>query len=1570
MAPGYQIYSCWDSPTVYGILDGTSMASPLVSSLAGLILSRFPFVPAEGIESCIENTCVNIDGLNQYPIYSNGIYPYEDMNNQPHNLYQYNLGHGRIDALAAINCIQSNIGQIGVLPNEPCPDQPVNLFYYSNIEILSYNWTVTPAPQSINSTTISNPEIVFGNLGQYTITLDVVPTSGSPFQETKIFNVTNQPTAQISSINNLNQTCDGSSQSIFVQFTGHPPFSITLTDGSQNYTFNNLLQYQSTVYLDVKFDYNTISVVSVSDLYCTNNNGNSITFNNIVKCCPNKVVNGDFDNGNTGFFTDYYLGYGQNYVTTAQSYYGLYHSVIPQHSNSFLLCDGLCNACTPPPQVPNPMVWRSQSISVNPNQNYYFSFWITNARNEQTTSGYFLGWDQTPAIQLLLNGQPVTFNNLNNPTNIFYANVQPDRYMHLCGIWNSHNNTNLTMELFDPVTESVWGNDFGIDNIELRCIEDFQIVASNDISICSGQSTNISVISHSGGLAQYQYLWSNNGGNTQAVTVNPTVTTNYTVTVTDANGCTATDDVLVTVFPQTNANAGPDITICHNTSITLTASGGINYLWSTNENTASITVNPAITQTYTVTVTDANGCTDTDDVIVNIDNECDCEGVQITTFTWNNTTPLINGQSYYLHGITNVNIPSGTNAVITDNAISIDPNLNITIANGSSLTINHCHLYACNNMWQGIIVSPGGRLIINDINSTGTTLIEDAIISVDLTNPNSSTEIKVDNAVFNKNLNAVKIANYQSNTVPSPYSNFVIKNSVFTSRNINNCTPVFWPSVASLKTLLNSGTPSEKYAIGGYSVTGLNNPALDPPNSGIILENVGTLSSPDYYEVLIDGYNTTGTNNIFDNLLYGIDATNSNFTCQNNVFQNITGGYNFTDGIGIRARNTNLPFTSLNRIVVNGGNNYFYDNKIGIDILNYDVVNINNTDMRSDHGTLEGVIGIQIQTPQCTEIDVTDNIITNVLYGILFAATDLSQNIHGPFNINYNTIQADINGYDSFQAGENVTIGIVVNAMNSSTPVNQDCNQLNVIGNRLYDVRNGIQMANWIYFYSAFTPEYIYCLGNRPVITNNYVTLVDPENPTYNSQYGICTSLNWNGIIKDNLITGFSNSELGYYGIMCLENTNYTGTGGQAHGQVVECNKVMNNGIGIGFYSPQNDGTRFMNNTMEGSQIGLAICDNGKLGQQGYTPSYASNNEWPYNTYVLGQQYKTYVVNSDAHNSVLVIDGSNNNQNPEFGGTSFNWGNPYSFNTVFKSATGSLISISPNPNTNIPDCDQPQIGSKSGNSGNNTANTEEGNLKKQIKKLEKMLVDSANYTYFPEQQHINDLFNIYKIIELNPTIKDSSVVIKNFHNAAKNRNIGAINNIENMLTNGLLQHASSALLGIVPQNNIETNFMNFYKVYIHYKNNSFTIADSIMLKNLVDGCPVRDGSAVRKARTLYCMIYKDFTLYPDNCNNNDTKKTGVDNNKATQINANLSMEVYPNPNNGTFTISLNGSSSISGSAEVIVYDILGNQIKTVNLYLRNNIAIFDTELSNGIYFISVKDSKGNVYNPKKIIVIK
>ena len=66
------------------------------------------------------------------------------------------------------------------------------------------------------------------------------------------------------------------------------------------------------------------------------------------------------------------------------------------------------------------------------------------------------------------------------------------------------------------------------------------------------------------------------------------------------------------------ADAGPDLNICPEQTTTLTASGGDTYLWSTGATTANLVVEPAVTTTYSVTVTSAGCGSDTDEVIVSV----------------------------------------------------------------------------------------------------------------------------------------------------------------------------------------------------------------------------------------------------------------------------------------------------------------------------------------------------------------------------------------------------------------------------------------------------------------------------------------------------------------------------------------------------------------------------------------------------------------------------------------------------------------------------------------------------------------------------------------------------------------------------------------------------------------------------------------------------------------------------------------------------------------------------------------------------------------------------------------
>jgi hypothetical protein len=125
------------------------------------------------------------------------------------------------------------------------------------------------------------------------------------------------------------------------------------------------------------------------------------------------------------------------------------------------------------------------------------------------------------------------------------------------------------------------------------------ITPSGATTFCQGGSVTLTAGAGTG------YAWSS-GGNTNAITVS--TSGSYTVTVTIAAGCSATASQLVIVNPLPIASINAQATqVCQGGSVTLTASGGTSFNWSTGANTATININSP--GTYTVTVTDANSCT-------------------------------------------------------------------------------------------------------------------------------------------------------------------------------------------------------------------------------------------------------------------------------------------------------------------------------------------------------------------------------------------------------------------------------------------------------------------------------------------------------------------------------------------------------------------------------------------------------------------------------------------------------------------------------------------------------------------------------------------------------------------------------------------------------------------------------------------------------------------------------------------------------------------------------------------------------------------------------------------------
>jgi gliding motility-associated-like protein len=219
-------------------------------------------------------------------------------------------------------------------------------------------------------------------------------------------------------------------------------------------------------------------------------------------------------------------------------------------------------------------------------------------------------------------------------------------------------------------------------------------------TLCVGELTSLTV----SGAVSYQ--WST-GSTSPTISISPSVSTQYTVEGTNANGCKSvqTFDVVVNSLPNVVING--NLTICESTSTTLTASGALTYDWGSGfSNTASNTVFPTTTTTYAVVGRDSNGCEKTSSVEVTVNpiptasvssDSSTCAG-EDAIFTITGTPDAV--VQYNLNSGTNTSVSLGSSGTytVTVPTVSTSQTLNLTevtqsgcqqlLATSSTITLN------------------------------------------------------------------------------------------------------------------------------------------------------------------------------------------------------------------------------------------------------------------------------------------------------------------------------------------------------------------------------------------------------------------------------------------------------------------------------------------------------------------------------------------------------------------------------------------------------------------------------------------------------------------------------------------------------------------------------------------------------------------------------------------------------------------------------------------------------------------------------------------------------------------
>lgn len=268
------------------------------------------------------------------------------------------------------------------------------------------------------------------------------------------------------------------------------------------------------------------------------------------------------------------------------------------------------------------------------------------------------------------------------------------------------------------------------------------ITPSGPTSFCNGNSVSLSTI------AAVSYLWSN--GET-VKTITASTSGNYIVTVTNVNGQTASDSIVITAYPTPAiaiTTSGTD-SVCEGYPITLTASGGNAYLWSTGTSSAGALI--VYSGAYVVTVASVNGCTATASFIVKdkicIPDEtisfngspyfCDGDSCVLAgqpgmfSYLWSNgattrvvaikntasmvlTVTNVNGFVYVSYPIEIINNPL-PNPVITANNDFLCPGSTLTL----SSTVAQNYYWSTGDNTQSISVASPGIYSVNCINAFG-----------------------------------------------------------------------------------------------------------------------------------------------------------------------------------------------------------------------------------------------------------------------------------------------------------------------------------------------------------------------------------------------------------------------------------------------------------------------------------------------------------------------------------------------------------------------------------------------------------------------------------------------------------------------------------------------------------------------------------------------------------------------------------------------------------------------------------------------------------------------------------
>jgi hypothetical protein len=1199
-------------------------------------------------------------------------------------------------------------------------------------------------------------------------------------------------------------------------------------------------------------------------------------------------------------------------------------------------------------------------------------------------------------------------------------------------VWNGPGTVNVTGNPFTPTLGGTYtvtvtdGNgctgtssfNFTPPNIGTQANPLNAIVCLGDPLILNGTNTATAT-------NPTTYTWSGPMNISNGTAFFPTANGLYTVTGTDANGCTATSTIAVVVnpLPVVNAWIGTitsqnTIDICLGDNAQLSSTLGFPfYGWTpvaglTNFNSSNPTASPANSTIYMVTVLDANNCSNTATVTVNVNpnpsltaSQIGCDLLATPT---GGTPPYTNYQwSGPSSGTGNPYTPGPNNGLYT---------VTVTDANSctASTTVNFANTIACCMPsllpTNQILNNPNTQDVYNLYNNLfSTALVPGQVMSNNFT-------FGVDGILtVDQDMTLLACSLYMAPDAE------IIVNSGRTFEDTDNsiiqaACGEMWRGIDVQSGQVKLGGTTVKHMQYGIRVLGNNR-----------IEANGAKLEDNYVSIDLDGLPSANTSFVegcvfrtlaanllspYQNLTRGergvLIKNCRNFTLGGSAFTNQKNTFdNLMNGVTIIQDDASIPspnqITTSRNIFKNiGANHTLWGYGVGLPIYetarSCAIYAKNSTAnymelMHRGHKNVNATIKDFENCEKAVLLNhmsgvVLDNWMQNVDGGILAYRTD-GKDLH----LIYNTIE---NTYLGILTSGNLTIGdISTNTIKINQPPHITTSPtLPYISYTCRGIENAYfsnQVNTWLdvrhHTISTAADERVIGVnlynrgqGGGSLIESNVVSF-DATSPNNSSGLtlphliGFKATKTWGNLYKGNKVKAVNSGSM-------LSDSKTSGfILHRSPKNTFECNIMDYLQYGMYVLGDNNTGDyrAVRNNRFAASRAGLMyfhLANEATVGDIGLHQTIA-----PFTQYNANNKFTKLLSTPDKSLRVTV-----NCTNPASDQLATPQSNPEiiqtesnvvpstqtlckldinlasSFNSTFDCGVSNAPGSKPNPD-GVHDVDY----------------------------AEDVAQDNVNYTEYPEGGEYMDERDLYYMLDHDNGVRATRPILNSFYLANQQEPMAYLYEVNELIAqlsdstldrtsvtyDNILASAKSLNSQIITQEPFEINERWVNTLYLDMLTpdwSGFTQTEVDNILQLAADCPYLGGFGVFKARTL-ATAYAPLRHYDDLwiCNNMGVYKNGntrfMDELKAVEDRRSINtlvkdgqFKLYPNPNNGLLHIDYKGDLEIK-NAEFVMYDILGKVVVTKSIDI-GHTSITLPPLTNGIYTYTISDKNETLQRGK------